>query len=187
MHDVAGIDETYTDAAGDRGRDAGISELELGVVDLALIGGDGAIKLADQCGLCIKLLLGNDAFLKKKFESFEIYLSVSALSLIFGELPQGLCELDLERTRIDLREKVSFVDELAFLEGHTDELTVHATANRDGVESGDRAKTIEIDRQVATLGGGNDYRDDHAASAKPSPALAGCCGRGGAGALAARS
>src|SRR5260370_17948761 len=174
MHDVAGIDETYTDAAGDRGRDAGISDVELGVVDLALIGGDGAIKLADQCGLCIKLLLGNDAFLKKKFESFEIYLSVSALSLIFGELPQGLCELDLERTRIDLREKISFVDELAFLERYADELTIDPAANRDSSECRDGAKAIEIDGQVAALGAGNDHRHNQATSAGTSPAPPGC-------------
>src|SRR5260370_7013660 len=132
---------------------------------------DGAIKLADQCGLRIKLLLGNDAFLKKKFESFEIYLSVSALSLIFGELPQGLRELDLEGTRIDLREKLSFVDELTFLERYADELTIDPAANRDGIECRDGAKAIEIDGQVAALAAGNAPRHNQATSPPPSLTL----------------
>ncbi len=133
------------------------------------------------------LLLGNDAFLKKKFESFEIYLSVSALSLIFGELPQGLRELDLEGTRIDLREKLSSVDELTFLERYADELTIDPAANRDGIECRDGAKAIEIDGQVAALGGGNDHRHNQATCAGTSLALAGCSGRGGVGGLAGTS
>jgi hypothetical protein len=133
--------------------------------------------------LRIELLLGNDAFLEKKLEALEIHFSVSALSLILGELPQGLRKLDLERTRIDLRKEISFVDELAFLERDTGELTVHAAANRDGIEGRDGAKAIEIDGQVATLGSGNDDWHDHVAWSGTSPALA-SRRRGGVGCLA---
>src|SRR5713101_7985767 len=106
MNDVAGINETQADAAADRRGDAGIRELQLGVIDLALIGLNGAVKLANQRRLSVELLLGDDAFLKKKLESLEIHFGVSALSLIFGQLPQGLGKLDLEGTRVDLREKI---------------------------------------------------------------------------------
>ncbi len=184
MHDVAGIDEAETDTAADRCGDAGISELQLGVVDLALIRRDGAIKLADQCGLRIELLLGNDAFLKKKLESFEIHFGVFALSLILGELPLSLRKLDLKRTRIDLCEKISFVYELTFLKCDTDELAIDAAANRDGVESGDRADAIEVNGQVAALCGGNDNRHNQIACAETSLALAGYSGRGGVSCLA---
>src|SRR6266849_4502007 len=181
MHDVAGIHKTQADAAADRRGDTGIGELQLGVVDLTLIRRDGAIKLADERGLGIELLLGDHAFLKKKLESFEINLGVSAQSLIFGQLPLGLRKLDLEGTRIDLREKLSFVDELALPERDTRELAVHATANRDGVEGGDGADAIEIDGQVAPLGGGNYDRHNQVACAEASLALAGCSGHGGVG------
>src|SRR5260370_1791349 len=122
MYDVASIDEAETDAAADRCGDAGISELQLGVVDLALIRRDGTIKLADQCGLRIKLLLGNDAFLKKELESFEIHFGVFALSLILGELPLSLRKLDLEGTRIDLRTKIPSLYTLTSLKSTTDML-----------------------------------------------------------------
>src|SRR5260370_9179915 len=178
MHDVAGIDEAETNAAADRCGDAGISELQLGVGELALIRRDGAIKLADQCGLGVELLLRDNAFLKKKLESFEINFGVFALGLILGELPHSLCKLDLKRTRIDLCEKISFVYELTFLKCNTDELTIDATANGDGVESGDRAKAIEVNGQVAALCGGNDNRHNQIACDETSPALASYSGRG---------
>src|SRR5260370_25426847 len=179
MDDVADIDEAEPDTTADRRGDAGIRELERGVVDMALIRRDGTIKLANQCGLRVELLLGNDGFLKKKLESFEIHFGVSALSLIFGQLSQGLCKLDLEGTGIDLCEKISFVDELAFLKRNAGELPIHATANRDGVEGGDSANAIEIDGQVPTLGGGDDHRHTQVACAETSFALVFCSCRGG--------
>src|SRR5260370_6744737 len=138
MDDVADVDKAETDAATDRRGDAGIRELQFGVVNLALVRRDGAIELPNQRCLSVKLLLRDDAFFKQKLESFEIYFGVSALRLIFGELPQSLCKLDLERTRIDLSEQISFVDELPLLECDANELTIHATANRNSVEGGDR-------------------------------------------------
>jgi len=76
------------------------------------------------------------------------------------------------------------VDELTFLERHTRELTIYATANRDGVEGGDGAKAIEIDGQVAMLGGGNYNRHNQVACAETSLALAGCAWHSGVGCLA---
>src|SRR5260370_4003000 len=160
MHDVSDIDEAETDAAADRRGDARISKLEFGVVNLALIGSNGPVKLADQRGLRIELLLRDDALFEEKHVPLKIYLCVFALGLVFGEFPQRLPKLDLEGTRIDLREKISFVSELAFLEGDADELAVDAAANRDGVEGGYCAKAIEIDGQVAALGGGSHHRHD---------------------------
>ena len=151
----------------------GVSELEFGVVDLSLIRGNRSIELPDQCGLGVKLLLGNHAFLEEKFEPFEIYFGVSALGLILGKLPQGLFQLDLEGAGVNLREKIAFVDELTFLEGDTDELAIDAAAHGDGVEGGDRAEAVKIDGQVAALSGGNDHRHYEAASACPAPPL-GC-------------
>src|SRR5260370_16879558 len=122
MHDVAGIAEAETDTAADRCGDAGISELQLGVVDLALIRRDGAIKLADQCGLGVELLLRDHAFLKKKLESFEISFGVFALGLILGELPHSLCKLALAATRTHLSQNISSLDALPFLHSNTSRL-----------------------------------------------------------------
>src|SRR5260370_12058359 len=101
-----------------------------------------------------------------------------------GELVNGVGELDVEGTRIDLCEKISFVDELTFFKCKNDELTIDGTANGDGVESGDRAKAIEVNGQVATLRGGNDNRHNQIACAETSLALAGYSGRGSVSCLA---
>ena len=177
MHDVADIDEAETDAAADRRSDAGIGELEFGVVNQALIRCNGSIKLTNQCCLGIELLLWDDAFFKEQLITLKIDLGILPLRLVFSKLSQSLLKLDLEGTRINLGEEISLVDKLTFLKRDAAELAIDATANRDGVEGGDRAKAIEIDGQIATLGGGNDNRHDQAACAEP-PALAGRPGRG---------
>src|SRR6266513_1402713 len=155
MHDVAGIHEAKTDAAADRRSDAGIGELELGVVNLALIRGNGPINLANQCALSVELLLGDDPLFEEKLVPLKIDLRVFALGLVFSELPQRLLKLDLEGTRIDLREKIALVNELAFLEGNADQLAVNSAADGDGVEGRDGAKAIEVNGQVAALRGGS--------------------------------
>src|SRR5256885_4239653 len=152
MHDVADIDEAETDAAADRRSDAGIGELEFGVVNQALIRCNGAIKLTNQCCLGIELLLRDDAFFKEQLITLKIDLGVLPLRLVFSKLSQSLLKLDLEGTRINLGEEISFVEKLTFLKRDAAELAIDATANRDGVEGGDRAKAIEIDGQIATLG-----------------------------------
>jgi hypothetical protein len=157
----------------------GIRELEFRVVDLALIRSNRSVKLADKRGLRVELLLGNNVFLEKKLESFEIHFRVSALSLIFGELSQCLFKLDLEGSRIDLREEISFVDELTFLEGDTDELAIDAAADGDGIESSDRAETVEVHGQVAASCGGNNNGYHKIARTRASLTLAGGTGRGG--------
>lgn len=64
VNNVAGIHEAEADAAADRCGDVAIGELQLGIIDLPLIGANGAVELADLRGLGIELLLGNDAFLE---------------------------------------------------------------------------------------------------------------------------
>jgi hypothetical protein len=165
MHDVAGIHEAETDAAADRRSDSRIGELELGVVNLALIRLNGAINLANQCALSVELLLGDDALFEEKLVPLKIDLRVFALGLVFSELPHRLLELDLEGTRIDLREKIPLVNELAFLEGNADQLAVNAAADSNGVKGSDSAEAIEVNGQVAALCRGNHDRDNKSACA----------------------
>jgi hypothetical protein len=178
VHNIAGVYEAKANAPTDRCGNVGISELEFGVVDLRLIRRNRSIKLADQRGLRVELLLRNDAFLEKKLESLEIHFGVPALGLIFGELPLGLFKLDLEGTGVDLREKIPSVDELTFLERDTDKLAINTAADGYGVESGDRTEAVKIDWQVAALGGGNDNRHYEAARVRPAPPLSSGTWRG---------
>jgi hypothetical protein len=50
-------------------------------------------------------------------------------------------ERSLERPRIDLREKVALVDELALLEAHVHQLAIDLRLNRDGGERRNRSET----------------------------------------------
>src|SRR5438046_4942767 len=115
MHDVADIDEAETDAAADRRSDAGIGELEFGVVNQALIRCNGAIKLANQCGLRIELLLRDDAFFKEQLITLKIDLCILPLRLVFSELYLSLLQVDLERTGCDHGGKIDLVCEVSFL------------------------------------------------------------------------
>jgi hypothetical protein len=96
---------------------------------------------------------------------------------VLRELSLGLLKLDLKRARIDLREKISLVDELAFLEKDSGELAINAASNGNRVEGGNRPKSIEINGQIALLRRSNHHRHDQGARAEVSFALAGSrCG-----------
>src|SRR5437899_3008257 len=112
-------------------------------------------------------------------------LGVYLRKLILRKTENHRDRLELGGTRIDLREKIALVNELAFLEGNADQLAVNATADGDGVEGSDGAQAIEVNGQVAALCRGNHDWHDKSTCAGTSLALAGCSGRnGGRGCLA---
>src|SRR6266700_506584 len=120
VNDVPGIDKTKTNASGDGRCDARICQLKLGVVDLSLIGFDSAIELADGSGLRIELLLRNNSFFEEQLKTLEVSFGILALRDVLGKLAFGLCQLNLERPGIDLREKIAGLNVLAFLESDID-------------------------------------------------------------------
>ena len=179
VHDISRINEAQADAAIDGSGDPAISELKFGIVNLALIGFDGAVKLTDKRGLRIELLLRDHAFVKKKLVTLQVDFRVLALGLILGKLAFGLFELDLKRPRINLYENIALVHELTFSKGHIDNLTVNATAHRDGVKGGYGPEAVEVDGKVAALGGSNDNGHDKVAHARASRASFGFSRRRG--------
>jgi hypothetical protein len=64
------------------------------------------------------------------------------------------------------------VHELAFLEVDFGDLAIDAAANRYRVEGSDRPKTVEIDRKIAPLSGGNHHGYDEAACSTSLATLA---------------
>ena len=104
------------------------------------------------------------------------------MRLIFGELTLRLLQLDLERTRVNLGEQISFVNVLAFPERDVDELAVHAAANGHGIKCGYGSQTIEIDGEITLPRGGNNNghgETAHAGTTRSAPATASRCGRRG--------
>src|SRR5438046_5110593 len=96
-----------------------------------------------------------------------------ALRVVLSKLTLGLLALDLKRSCVNLDQNIPLVNVLTFLEGHVDNLTVHAAAHGDGVKCRYGSQSVEVDRKIATLRGGNhDGHDKIAHSAGATAASA---------------
>ena len=82
-------------------------ELQLRVVDRALVGLHRALVLAHQRLLRVDLLLRDRILREQRAIALEVDLRVVEQRLVLGELAAGLRELHLERTRIDLGEEIA--------------------------------------------------------------------------------
>src|SRR5205823_14415723 len=91
-----------------------------------------------------------------------------SLRLICGKLSFSLVELLLERPRVNLHEKIPFLDVLSLFEGCIDNLAVNAASNRYGIKCGDGAQAVEINREIATLRGGQHDGHDKISHAHPA-------------------
>ena len=146
------------DAAADRRGDAGVGELQLRAVDLALVDLHRAFVLAHERRLRVDLLLRDRVLLEQRAVALEVELRVLEQRVVARQLSLGLRELHLERARIDLGEQLAFLDDLALLEQHPHELPVDAAAHRDGPQRRDRAERIEIDVDVGRARRRRDHR-----------------------------
>ena len=113
-HDVAGIHQAQADAAADRGDHAGMRELQLRVVDPALVGLHRRLVLAHQRFLRVDLLPGNRILGEQRAIAFEIGPRVLEQRLVARQLPGGERQLHLERPGVDLGEEIPRLDHLAF-------------------------------------------------------------------------
>lgn len=86
MHDISYIHEPQPDPPADRRGDMRIDNLQLGVVDRALVGFDCAFELPDLRLLRVYLLFGYHALFVEKLISLVIDLHVPQLRLILRQL-----------------------------------------------------------------------------------------------------
>ena len=92
----------------------------------------------------IRHLLHGDAVLATQhYKTLQVRLRLIEQPLIMGELPLRKIERRLKGPRIDLREKVAFVDELAFLEADVHQLAIDLRLNRNGGERRDRSEACQ--------------------------------------------
>src|SRR5262249_23798524 len=136
-----------------------VSYLKFCGVDLSFIGLNDAVELAGVCFLGIVLLLWNYAVSGKSSVSLEVEFGVAQLSLIARKLTFSLFELDFERFRIDLSERLAFFDELPLLKIDLLQLTIDATPDGHSVERGCRPEGVQIDRELTFGRCGNRNRD----------------------------
>jgi hypothetical protein len=165
MDHVALVYQRESDPSRQRRCNAAVGQLELGVVDLGLVALDDPPVLINRSRRGVELLPrdGRDGFLG----TLELELRVLQQRLVPGELTFCLAQLDLERARVDLREQLTFVDELTVGEVDLVELTVHAGADRDRVVRGDGAEAGEINRHVAPRRRRREHRHGGLARALP--------------------
>ena len=149
LDDVAGVDLAQANAPADRRRDARIAELQLRIVDHALVGLDHAFVLAHQRLLGVELLLGDRVLLEQCAIAFEVDLRVGQLRLVARHLALGLGQLHLEGARIDLGQQFAGLDHLALFEQDAHQLSIDPAAHRHGSEWHGRAQAIEEHADVA--------------------------------------
>jgi len=108
-------------------------------------------------GLVFGLLPRNRILLCKCLVTRQIHLGLGEQALIVRKLAFGLCLRNLVRTIIDLRQKVSFVDELAFDKSDTDKLAADLGLHGDRSKRRYGAKCIDDDSDIAgAYRGGTD-------------------------------
>ena len=84
---IAGVDQPQADPSGDRRDDVGIGDIELGRLDLRLVGDDRRLVLGDQRLLVVDLLLGDRILLVELFVAGEVALRLAEQRLVLGQLP----------------------------------------------------------------------------------------------------
>ena len=94
---IAGVDQPQADAAADRRDDVAIGDVELGGVDLRLIGRHRRLVLRDEEDLILDLLARDRILLAQRLVAREIGLRLRVQRRVLGELPLRLGERGLDR------------------------------------------------------------------------------------------
>ncbi len=166
---VAGVDEPDADPPVDRRHDARIVEVELGRLNLRLIGLNRRLVLRHQRLLVGHLLLGDRVLLGERFVAFEVALRLGEQRLVLGELALRLGERGLIGPGVDLDEEVAFLDHLAFGEAQLHQGPGDLGLEGYGCERRHRSERVEGDRHVAN----GDWGDAHRLRHRPEPPLVG--------------
>ena len=113
--EIADLRESRTDDPIDRRSDLCVTEVDLCLVDSRFRRSD--LRLCGKISLesIVEVLLAEGALSDKGRETLHVELGLSQVSLRLGELCPRLCQGRLIGTRVDLEEKVAFLDEAPFL------------------------------------------------------------------------
>jgi hypothetical protein len=157
-HDVARVDLAQADAAADRSDHARVGELQLRIVDVALIGLHRGLVLAHQRLLRVDLLLRNRILCEQRAIALDVDAGVLEQRLVAPPLSGGERQLHLERSGVDLRQEVARLHHLALFEHHLHQLAVDAAPDDDGIDGRHGAEREEVDVERARAHGRGDDR-----------------------------
>ena len=135
-----------------------VDKIQLRVVDRCLVGADGPFQLIGGGLLGVHLLLRHrSGIIQQTLEALVVQSRIFELRLVAEQTGLRLIESHLERPRIDDGQQVSLIDVLAFFEIDLRQLSVHPALYADRVGGGHAAQALQIDGDVATLGGGDRH------------------------------
>jgi hypothetical protein len=124
--------------------------LQLRVVDRTLIGLQRGLVLAHQRGLRIDLQRRDRILREQRAKALEVRAGAFQQRLIAGPLSDRQLQLHFERPRIDARDHVALLDELALLERHLHQLAIDAAAHHHRVARRDRPERVQLDLEIAS-------------------------------------
>lgn len=179
MHNIALVDQPYSDPPGDRRGDGAIIKEGARIVDRALIKAHLGFELRDQGTLGIDLLVRHRVRFDQIGVALEIEPGICELRLVDRLLGNCLIKLRLVGGGIDARQDIATLNVVALAEIDADQLAIDLAAHGHQVECTRGANPIEVDRDVGDGGlrDQNGYRalrsnksTPHASRATPAPA-----------------
>ena len=157
VHHVAQIRQTQTQSPGNRRGHTGVAQLQLGGIDLRLVGRHRAFILAHQRGLGVDLLVGDRVLRLQILVALQVELGVLEQRLIALQRPLHLIQRRLKTARIDLGQQLPCLDLVAFLEMQLDQLARHLGAHHGSGAGIHRADSAHQHAHVALV---DDTRRD---------------------------
>ena len=145
--DVALVGEAEADPAAERRLDIGVAELRLGVL-VHIIGLDQRGLRDDGRLLGVELLFGGEILLRQRLVALQVELGVVERGFVLRLLGNDLIERGLIGPRVDLRQQITGLDDVAFLEGDLDDLAVDTAFDSHRVEGLHRAEPGQQHREV---------------------------------------
>src|SRR5437868_15531013 len=139
--------------------DVAIDQVQLGIIDLRIVGAYQPFLLRYYRLLGVVLLLRNHALLVEIGVTLQVALSIFQVRLVFEFRCFGLSKLHFIWSRINQREFIAFSQLLTFPKTNLHQLSVNATVNRDCVVGLNVPQPFEIDGNVALLNLSDRYRN----------------------------
>ena len=157
--DVADVHRTEADDTRDGSGDLRVFQLETGVGDGTLVDLDRAFELGHLGAGGIELLTRDG--LGGVLVTLEVEFGIGERGAITGELAFGLGQRNIERTRVDVGERIPGLHGLAFGEIKLHQLAADARTYGDGVQGLDGAERRDADLDVARSDGrgGHGHRE----------------------------
>ena len=157
-NDIARIHLSQSQSSADWRGNAGVAQLQSGIIDLCLIHFYRAFKLFNQRILCIELLLGDRILREQGPVALKIDSGIGKLRLIARELTLDLRQCDPQWLRINFGKHLARFDYRAFLKIDALQQAIDTCLNGGDFERGNRAKAGLNNIDGAQFGGHRSHR-----------------------------